>query len=105
RRSALSIGFIIFLVIAVWSASAGVSKLLTAINVAYDEEEKRGFVKKRRLSLGLTLGAIVFMMIMLAIVAVLPPLLKAVFGTGPLRWVFQLLVWLVLIVIVAVALG
>jgi membrane protein len=105
RRSALSIGLIISIVIALWSASAGISNLLTAINVAYDEEEKRGFVKKRLLSLGLTLGAIVFMMIMLAIVAVLPPLLKAVFGTGALRWVFQILGWLVLIVIVAVALA
>jgi membrane protein len=60
-----------------WSASAGVSNLLTAINVAYDEEEKRGFVKKRLLSLRLTLGAIVFTVIVLGLVAVLPPLLKA----------------------------
>ena len=59
-----------------------INNLLTAINVAYDEEEKRGFVKKRLMSLALTLGAIVFMVIMLGIVAVLPPLLKAVFGTG-----------------------
>ena len=91
--------------IALWSASAGVSNLLTAINVAYDEEEKRGFVKKRLMSLGLTLGAIVFMVIMLGIVAVLPPLLKAVFGTGVLRWVFQILGWLVLVVLVAVVLA
>jgi membrane protein len=105
RRSALSIGLIISIVIALWSASAGISNLLTAINVAYDEEEKRGFVKKRLLSIGLTLGAIVFMMIMLTIVAVLPPLLKAVFGTGALRWVFQILGWLVLIVIVAIVLA
>jgi membrane protein len=105
RRSALGIGLIISLAIALWSASAGVSNLLTAINVAYDEEEKRGFIKKRLLSLGLTVGAIVFMVIMLGIVAVLPPLLKAVFGTGVLRWVFQILGWLVLVVLVAVALA
>jgi membrane protein len=100
-RSTLGIGLVISVVIALWSASAGVSNLLTAINVAYDEEEKRGFVKKRLLSLGLTLGAIVFMVILLGIVAVLPPLLKAVFGTGALRWVFQVLGWLVLVVLVA----
>jgi membrane protein len=71
RRSTLAIGLIISVVIALWSASAGVSNLLTTINVAYDEEEKRGFVKKRLLSLGLTLGAIVFMVIVLGLVAVL----------------------------------
>jgi membrane protein len=88
-----------------WSASAGISNLLTAINVAYDEEEKRGFVKKRLLSLGLTLGAIVFMVIVLGLVAVLPPLLKAVFGAGALRWILQILGWLILVVLVAVVLA
>ena len=105
QRSTLGIGLLISLAIALWSASAGVSNLLSAINVAYDEEEKRGFVKKRLLSLGLTLGAIVFMVIMLGIVAVLPPLLKAVFGSGVLRWVFQILGWLILVVLVAGALA
>jgi membrane protein len=105
RRAALSIGLAISIVIALWSASGGISNLLTAVNVAYDEEEKRGFVKKRLLSLGLTIAAIVFMVIMLGIVAVLPALLKSVFGTGALRWVFQILGWLILVVLVAVALA
>jgi len=105
RPSTLGIGLLVSVVIALWSASAAVSNLLTAIDVAYEEEEKRGFVKKRLLSLGLTLGAIVFMVIMLGIVAVLPPLLKAIFGTGTLRWVFQILGWLVLVLLVAVVLA
>jgi membrane protein len=104
-RQTLGIGLILSVVIALWSASAGISNLLTAINVAYDEEEKRGFVKKRLLSLGLTLGAIVFMVIVLGLVAVLPPLLKAVFGTGALRWILQILGWLVLVVLVAAVLA
>jgi membrane protein len=105
RRAALSIGLAISIVIALWSASGGISNLLTAVNVAYDEEEKRGFVKKRLLSLGLTLAAIVFMVIMLGIVAVLPALLKSLFGAGLLRWVFQIIGWLVLIVLVMAALA
>jgi membrane protein len=105
RRQTLGISLILAVLIALWSASAGISNLLTAINVAYDEEEKRGFVKKRLMSLGLTLAAIVFMVIILALVAVLPPLLKAVFGTGALRWVLQILGWLVMVVLVAAALA
>ena len=104
-RQTLGIGLILSVVIALWSASAGISNLLTAINIAYDEEEKRGFVKKRLLSLGLTLGAIVFMVIVLGLVAVLPPLLKAIFGTGALRWILQILGWLVLVVLVAAVLA
>ena len=105
RRAALSIGLIISVVIALWSASGGISNLLSAVNVAYDEEEKRGFIKKRLMSLGLTIAGIVFMVIMLGIVAVLPQLLKAVFGTGVLRWVFQILGWLILVALVMVALA
>jgi len=83
------------------------SKTLLPVLVitAAHEEQKRGFIKKRLTSLGLTLGAIIFMVIMLGIVAVLPPLLKAAFGTGVLRWVFEILGWLVLVVLVAVALA
>jgi membrane protein len=105
RRQTLGIGLALSVVIALWSASAGMNSLLTAINVAYDEEEKRGFVKKRLMSLGLTVGAIVFMVIILGLVAVLPALLKAVFGTGALRWVLQILGWLVMVVLVAAALA
>ena len=39
------------------------------------------------------------------IVAVLPALLKSIFGTGVLRWVFQILSWLVLMVLVVIALA
>jgi membrane protein len=105
RRTALSVGLIISVAIALWSASAGINNLLTAINVAYDEEEKRGFVKKRLMSLGLTLAAIVFMVIIIGLVAVLPPLLQAVFGTGALSWILQIIGWLIMVVLVAVALA
>ena len=48
------------LLLALWSASSGMKNLITAINRAYDEEETRSFVRLRGLSLGLTLGAILF---------------------------------------------
>jgi membrane protein len=45
------------------------------------------------------------MVIVLGLVAVLPPLLKAVFGAGALRWILQILGWLILVVLVAVVLA
>src|SRR5215207_1262621 len=105
RRQTLSISLVLFLLIALCSASAGTSNLLTAINVAYNEEEKRGFVKKRLLALGLTVAAIIFMVIILGLVAVMPPLLKVVFETGALRWVLQIVGWLIVVVLVPAALA
>jgi len=45
------------------------------------------------------------MLIMLVIIAVLPPLLNNLFGSGALKWVFQILGWLVLLVIVMAVLA
>jgi membrane protein len=57
---------------ALWSASAGMKALIEAINLAYDEKETRGFVKLRGLSLAFTLGAIVFVVVAFALIALLP---------------------------------
>ena len=58
--------------VALWSASSGMSHLIDAINTAYDEEESRGFVRRRGLSLLLTLGAIGFVVFALGGIAVVP---------------------------------
>jgi membrane protein len=46
--SSLGLGFAVALFTALWSASGGVGYLLTAVNVAYDEEDSRGSSSARR---------------------------------------------------------
>jgi membrane protein len=94
---ALTVSLIISILGALWSASGGVGNLVKAVNIAYDEVETRGFVKLRLLSLALTLGAIVFVLITFALVAVVPAVLDAlplgVAGTilaQVVRWVLLL---------------
>lgn len=103
RSTVLS--FIFTILLALWSASGGVSNLMTAINTAYDEEETRGFVKKRGLALLLTVGAIVFMVVMLALVAVAPALLDILGTSGIVGVLFQILRYVLLVVVIAVALA
>ena len=102
---ALGIGLIIALLLALWSASGGISDLITALNVAYDEEDERGFVKSRLLALGLTLGAIIFMVLAVALVAALPVLLDALDLPGWLKALVQAGRWLGLVIAVMVALA
>lgn len=45
RNTALGITFLFGLVLAVWSANAGVKAIFDALNVAYEEREKRSFVR------------------------------------------------------------
>lgn len=63
--------------IALWSASSGVNHLIDAVNVAYDEEESRGFVRRRGLSLLFTLGAIAFLVFAFVGIAVVPAVAQA----------------------------
>ena len=95
---------IISLALALWSASAGVSNLITAISTAYDEEEQRGFVKKRALSLAMTLGAVILLLVVLGLVAVLPIVLQ-IFSGGALRVVLEIARFLLIAVVVALALA
>jgi len=69
--------------LALWSASAGVKNLIEAINVAYDEDETRGFIKVRAVSLAFTVGVIVFLVVAFALIALVPSLLaEANLGTA-----------------------
>ncbi|HUG79231.1 MAG TPA: YihY/virulence factor BrkB family protein [Burkholderiales bacterium] len=72
QGAALGLGAIGGLVLALWSASAGVRTLMEALNVAYDEEESRGFVSYYGTALLLTLGAIVGAIVAIGVVVALP---------------------------------
>lgn len=98
---ALTVGLVISILAAVWSASGGVGNLMTAVNIAYDEVETRGFVKRKATALGLTLGAIVFVLVALALVAVLPVLLDHL-PLGPVGTVLtQVARWVLLVAVMA----
>ncbi|MFN4100084.1 MAG: YihY/virulence factor BrkB family protein [Pararhodobacter sp.] len=60
------------LAIALYSASRGTSSMIQGLNVAYDEEEKRGFVKLFGITLALTLGLIFGGIIAFSLTALIP---------------------------------
>ena len=97
---ALTVGLLVSILAALWSASGGVGNLITAVNLAYDEVETRNFVKLKLMSLGLVLGSIVFVLVTFGLVAVVPAVLDAlplgVVGTilaQVVRWVLLLAVF------------
>jgi membrane protein len=96
---------VVSLLIALWSASGGTQNLMQAVNDAYDERETRGWVKRKALALALTLGAIVFFAIAASLVAVFPAVANAVGLSGPALVGVQVLRWLVLLVVLAIALA
>ena len=68
----LTFAFLIGLGLAVWSANAGMKAIFDALNVVYDEDEKRSFIKLNLISLCFTFGAVVMLLLAIGSVVVLP---------------------------------
>lgn len=103
--TALGIGFFVGLVIALWSATSGVKAIFDGLNVAYEEEEKRGFVKLTAVALAFTMGLIAFILLALAAVVALPVALNYVPQSGLTDIILKIARWPILFVLVAVALS
>lgn len=90
---------------ALWAVSSGVQQLIKAVNIAYDEDETRGFFKLRGLALLFTLGLIVFAVISLALIVAVPPLLEQLdLGAGA-EWAISIGRFVLLAAIFMVALA
>jgi len=101
----LGIGLAIALVLAIYGAAGGVGNLVTAINAMFGLGETRGFLKRKALSLLLTLGAIVFVVLVVALVAVAPAVLDEVDIVPGVRAAFEAGRWVLLLAAVTVAIG
>lgn len=60
RSGGLSLALIGGVLISFWSANGATKALMVGLNVAYEEREKRGFVKSTLVSFLLTLGLLIF---------------------------------------------
>jgi membrane protein len=104
RTSALSAGFIGGLLVALWSANAGVKAVMDALNVAYGETEKRSFVHLNLVGLAFTLGTIFALMLALGAVVVAPIVLSQLGSSGASETLFDLARWPILLGLVVLGL-
>jgi membrane protein len=101
----LGVSFAIGLAISLWSANAGMKAVFDALNIVYDEEEKRGFVALNLRSLAFTLGAIAFVILALGGIVVLPVVLDFIGLGGRTEWLLAIARWPVLLAIVVLGLA
>ena len=69
HEGGLGLTVLVGILIAIYSASKGVGSLMEGMNVAYDEEETRGFFVKTLVTLSLTVGAILAVIFGLFVIA------------------------------------
>ncbi len=95
----LGVGMIMGLVISLWSANGGMKAMFDALNVVYHEKEKRGFFRLNAVSLGLTFGAIFFMILSLVTITAAPILLEYLGLSSAMDLLLKLGRWPLLLVI------
>jgi membrane protein len=104
-RDTLSIGLVISVVVALGTASSGTTAMIEAVNVAYDEPERRGFFRLRALALAMALAVIVFGIVALFVITALPIAFEWA-GLGGLgRTIATLLRWPLLALVAVIGLG
>jgi membrane protein len=96
---ALRLGAVVGILLALWSASRGMSGIITAINIAYEEKERRGFFKLNLIALGLTLGLLVAGIIVITLIGVLPAAVQILAVGGGTKWLLFLVQWPLLVVL------
>jgi len=77
----LGTAFVGSFLLAVWSANGGMKAIIDALNVVYDETEKRGFFKLNAVSLAFTFGGLIAVLVAIGAVVALPIILSVI-GLG-----------------------
>lgn len=85
------------LMFALWTATAGTKAMMTALNMTYEEKEKRGFLRFTATAVALTLLGLVGISLALSIIVGLPAVLSFAW-LGPLaNLALQLVSWALLL--------
>jgi membrane protein len=105
QGEALGVGAIIGFVLALWSARKGMVALMTVTNIAYDEEEERGFFRQLFVSLAFTIAAVVGFVLVVLLAVGVPVALKALGVPQIIEAALSILRWVVLWFLVVFALA
>lgn len=104
KTSSLSVTFAVSLVLSIWSANAGVKGLFVGLNVAYEEREKRSFIKLNLISLAFTLLTILFLTLAMAAMVAAPVIMQRL-SLDPGSRLLAVLRWPALLVVVMAGLS
>jgi len=98
--SSLGIGVAVGIAAALWSASSGFGHLIEGLNIAYDEDESRGFFGRKALALGFTL---LFLVLVAAVVGVIT--VATGLASGGVAIAALIVGWLIVAVLFAIFLA
>jgi membrane protein len=104
-NTTLGATFLLGLLLAIWSANAGVKSIFDALNVAYEEREKRSFIRLNSVSLAFTVGGIAALLLMVGAVVAFPLALNHLGMAPESKLIVALARWPLLFLILLAALA
>lgn len=103
--SRLGSSLLISLLIALWSARAGTVTVIEALNITYEESEKRSTLRFEAVALGMTVSGILFAIIALLLIAAIPAVVDFLSLSKGLKIVGFILPWPILIIAMVIVLA
>lgn len=103
----LSLGFtaLFSFMLAIWSANSGMKALIDALNVSYAKRETRTFLRLHLTSFALTMGSLLFLLLMLSAVAVIPAILAFLWLDRWTQWLVWAGRWPIILIMLGVAIS
>ncbi len=93
----LTIGLVVSVVVTLWSSANGTKSMLSALNMAYEEQERRGFLAFQVEALLITLGGILGGVLALAILVGLPTIFGLVGLSAHIKSLIAIAGWVMLV--------
>ncbi|WFS03405.1 YihY/virulence factor BrkB family protein [Rhizobium tumorigenes] len=101
RDSSLGLTFFFGLAVALWSTHNGTLAIFDAMNIAYEEKEKRGIIKLNVVAFCFTICGMLAAIVMIGLVALLPTVLSYIWLDQFKENALLLLRWPIVLVVVA----
>jgi membrane protein len=101
----LTIGLLISVSFTLWSAATGTKSILSALNLAYNEIERRSFIRFQAVSLGMTLAAMLMAVLAIAILVFLPAVFQFVGFSAQSKGLIRIASLLMMMLFVLVSLS
>ena len=95
----VNIALITGVLLALWSARAGIASIMTGLNIAYEEVERRSIIVQNLVALGMTLAAIVIAIAIIFAIGVIPAALALLPVPPQLATIIALVRWPILAVV------
>jgi membrane protein len=103
--AALGLGFLVSLVAALWFSNSGMTALFDALNVVYEEQERRGLVRYYASTLMFTAGAIVLVLASIAIIVAIPIAMNYIPNASVTAILLAIVRWPLLVALATTALA